>query len=173
MNDHQRQEILAFLDKGSTALLDALKNVPVASAVRSPGPGEWSILQCVEHLAVSEDYLFSQILASQHSQTPFVNKQLEALIVARGVDRSRRVESPLEGQPAEQFSTLPEAVQHFLASRERTMEFVRENEEDLRSKITSHPLFGKVNCYETLLIMAVHPLRHAKQIEQIKAALGS
>jgi hypothetical protein len=35
-----------------------------------PAPGKWSILECVEHLAVSEDYLFSQITVAQHSDTP-------------------------------------------------------------------------------------------------------
>jgi hypothetical protein len=29
-----------------------------------------------------------------------------------------------------------------------------------------------VNCYETLLMMVVHPLRHVKQIEETRAALN-
>jgi hypothetical protein len=37
--------------------------------------------------------------------------------------------------------------------------------------MTTHPLIPVVNCYEMLLMMAAHPLRHAKQIEEIRAAL--
>jgi hypothetical protein len=51
------------------------------------------------------------------------------------------------------------------------VQFAETCQEDLRCKITSHPIIGKVNCYEMLLMIAVHPHRHAKQIEEIKAAL--
>jgi hypothetical protein len=43
---------------------------------------------------------------------------------------------------------------------------------DLRAKLTMHPIAGIVNCYERLLIMAVHPRRHALQIEETKATLA-
>lgn len=64
------------------------------------------------------------------------------------------------------------SAEHFLASRESTIQFAANCTEDLRSKLTTHPLLGTVNCYETLLLMAAHPLRHAKQIQEIKAARG-
>ena len=51
---------------------------------------------------------------------------------------------------------MRDAVQHFLSARERTSRFVEECGEDLRAKLTSHPIVGTVNCYENLLIMAVH-----------------
>ncbi len=56
--------------------------------------------------------------------------------------------------------------------RERTVRLAGNCEEDLRLKTTSHPLVGPVNCYEILLLIAVHPQRHAKQIEEIKAGLA-
>ena len=34
------------------------------------------------------------------------------------------------------------------------------------------PIIGTVNCFETLLMIAAHPLRHANQIEEIRAALA-
>ena len=44
--------------------------------------------------------------------------------------------------------------------------------EHLRSKLTSHPIIGSINCHEALLMIVVHPHRHAKQIEEIKAVCG-
>jgi hypothetical protein len=126
----------------------------------------------VEHLAASEDYLFGQIVAAS-SGAPMVNEKREALIVARGLDRTRPVPAPEVGRPAGRFATLAEAVRHFLASRERTIRFVENCGEDLRSKLTSHPIIGSVNCQEMLLMIAVHPHRHVKQIEEIKAAWPS
>ena len=171
MERHEKERILADLESGRKALLDALTGVTEEVAAGHPAPGKWSVLECVEHLAVSEDYLFSQIEASHSSEVPVVNEKREALIVARGLDRTRTVESPEVGRPAARFSTLAEAVKNFLAARERTIRFVENCEEDLRAKSTWHPIIGTVNCYETLLMIAVHPHRHAKQIAEIKATL--
>jgi hypothetical protein len=37
--------------------------------------------------------------------------------------------------------------------------------------MATHPLLGPANGYEILLLMAVHPHRHAKQIDEIGAAV--
>jgi hypothetical protein len=171
MEKHEKEKLVADLESGRQTLLDALNGVTEDLAARTP-PGKWSILECVEHLAVSEDYLFSQIAASHSSPAPVFNEKREALIVARGMDRTKPVPSPEAGKPAGRFSTLAEAVQSFLASRERTIRFVENCGEDLRSKLTTHPIIGSVNCYETLLMIAVHPKRHAKQIEETKKLAG-
>jgi len=168
--DNEPQEILATLEKGSALLLAALHEVTDELAIRSPGPGKWSILQCAEHVAVVEEYLFSLILASKQAEIPLIIEQREVIILTRGADRTIRRESPDCTLPAGRFSILSDAVQHFRASRERTTQFINSNQEDLRSKTALHPLIGTVNCHELLLLMAVHPARHAMQIEEIKAA---
>jgi hypothetical protein len=172
MNESERGQILASLEQGSTALLKALDGVTEGMAARSPAPGRWSILGCVEHLVVSEDYLFQQIISAQRLETPLVNERRENLIPVRGLDRSRQMECPPEGCPNGRFPKLPEAVQRFLALRERTIQFVRDNKDDLRRRIATHPIMGTVNCHEMLLSIAVHTLRHVQQIEEIKASLA-
>ena len=76
------------------------------------------------------------------------------------------------GRPTGRFDTLAEAVESFLATRERTVRFVETCDEDLRSKPMTHPLMGIINCHEALLSIAVHPRRHASQIREIRTALG-
>jgi hypothetical protein len=171
MTEQERQEILNSLEQGKAALRKALQGVTEEMAARAPAPGGWSILGCVEHLVISEDYLFRQIIESVHADAPLINERREAAIPVRGLDRSSRMESPAEGCPTGQFPTLSAAVERFLANRERTINFVRENTEDLRSRVTSHPIMGIVNCHEMLLSIAVHSLRHVKQIEEAKATL--
>ena len=172
MEPNERQQILALLEQGRTALPAVLDGVTEEMASRTPGPGRWSIQGCVEHVAISEDYLFSQIGKATPSQTPAINPVREAKMLAFGTDRSRRMESPPEGHPTGVFPTLAAAVSHFLASRERTIAFVRANREDLRARITWHPILKEANCHEMLLSMCVHVLRHVKQIEEIKAELS-
>ena len=154
MEPDEKAKRLADLVSGRRVLLDAVSGVTEESARRVPAPGRWSVLECVEHVAVSEDYLFGQIAASQVSEVPMINKQRESLIMAAGLDRAKKIQSPDVGQPAGRFSTLGTAVEHFRATRRRTMQFVETCSEDLRCKITAHP----------------H--RHAKQIEEIKEQLG-
>ena len=172
MTEQEELGVLDSLEKGPVALLEALSGVTAELGSRPPGPGKWSILECVEHVALSEDFLFSRILAADQADSPLVDEAREARIVARGVDRSRPAKAPEVACPRGTFSTLQDAVQHLLASRAQNLQFAREHaREDLRCRIASVPPFGAVNSYEVLLLMAAHLFRHAKQIEEIKAAL--
>ncbi|MGD0941543.1 MAG: DinB family protein [Terracidiphilus sp.] len=173
MTENEKQVILASLEKGADALLSAVNGVTDELAVRVSTPVRWSILQCVEHVSLAEDYLFFLIKTAKRTDLPLVNEQREILIATRGADRSVKRESPPYALPKGQFSTLHEALQGFIVSRERTIQFVKTNEEDLHYRIAAHPIIGTVNCYEVLLLMAVHPARHAKQIEESKAVLAS
>jgi hypothetical protein len=170
MIEQEGLDILGSLEKGPVALLDALSSVTDELAQRIPGPGRWSVLECTEHVALSEDYLFSRILVANQADSPLLDEAREARFVARGADRSRPAKAPDVACPRGTFSTLQNAIQHILASRERTVQFARDHaREDLRSLITSVPPFGAVNCYEVLLLMAAHMLRHAKQVDEITA----
>ncbi|MDE3188878.1 MAG: DinB family protein [Acidobacteriota bacterium] len=171
MDAHEKAALLKQLENGKTAILEALHGVSAEVSIRKPAPGKWSILECIEHVVVSEDYLFAQILAATPADAPVKNEKRESAIPTRGLDRTRTIESPEMAKPAGRFSTLNGALRQFLALRERTIRFVETCDGDLRAQITTHPLFGSVNCYETLLMIAMHSLRHVKQIEECKPML--
>jgi hypothetical protein len=173
VTEGEKEQMLADLESGRKALLDVLSGVSDEAGASVPGPGKWSMLECVEHLAVSEEYLLGQIAAARRAEAAVSNPEREARFVAVGLDRRRAFASPEAGRPAGRFRSMPDALRHFLATRQRTIELVESCAEDLRLKLTSHPIAGTVNCHEILLMIAVHPRRHAKQIESIKAALES
>jgi len=171
MNPEERAQILALLEEGRFAVPACVAGISDDQARIIPREGGWSILGCVEHIGFSEDYLFAQMMKAVASQTPAINSQREAKMLARGTDRSRRIESPPEGHPHGAFASLNEAVDHFLQSRARTIVFVRANQDDLRTQMTWHPILSDANNYEMLISIAVHALRHVKQIEEIKLTL--
>jgi len=173
MTEDERERILAVLEEGSNALLDALHGVSEVQAARVLAAERWSILQCVEHVTLAEQYLFSLIETSKFADKPLIDEQRWLRIDTRGADRSVKRECPSYALPKGGFSSLQEALDEFLASRERTIGFVKTNTDDLRSRIAVHPVLGDVNCQELLLLMAVHPARHAKQIEENKVVLAS
>ena len=170
MND--KQKLMESLEAGRAVFLDALAGVTEDLASQDAGPGRWSILQCVEHVAVAEEYLLGEIATASPSDKPLLNEKREAAILERGPDRSRRVEAPDVAKPTGRFLTLSEALQQFLSARQNTIRFLEDSNQNLRSLLTRHPVIGTVNCYENLLMMAVHPQRHAKQIDEIREVLG-
>lgn len=174
MTEEEIQSTLRSLEQGATSLREALGAVSDEQARRIPGPGRWSILQCVEHIALTEDFLFSAILSAETASAPLIHPGREERIAARGADRSRPVESPEGVRPRASFSSSNQAMRHFLASREKTVQYAAAHLcEDPRCRVTSHPLFGAVNVFEVLLLMAVHAQRHVGQINQIWAELAS
>lgn len=174
MAEPEKQAILQELVTGRVALHDSLKGVDEALAVRKPSSGRWSILECVEHLVAAEQYLLSRVTKASRSDSSTENRVREARILARGTDRARRVEAPEMARPSGRFQSLNEALSSFDAARDETIRFVQGFNDDFRFWLTDHPIIpGPVNCYEMLLMMSIHPLRHAKQIAEIRSALAS
>lgn len=173
MNALEKSETLDALQKSRRSFLNSVNGVTEELATRSPGADRWSILECAEHVAVSEDYLFSLIAPAKELESSIVNESRVALILARGADRSRPNMSPEVVRPTARFAALAEAIRHFSISRDRTIHFQEESEEDLRFKMAAHPLLGPVNCDEILALMAVHTSRHAKQICEIRTCIFS
>ena len=169
MDAREKQQLLESLETGRDALLASVADLAEVAAAKSPAPGRWSVLECVEHLALVEDYLFAQIAASTPSETPVGSRLRENNILKRCGDRTRRIEAPDVARPTGRFPTLAAALGSFASSRERTIAYVQGLQEDPRLRKAHHPLIGDVNCYETLLIMAIHPHRHVQQIQEAVA----
>jgi hypothetical protein len=172
MIQEDRLEMLERLRVSREMLLGVIEGVTEDIASKSPGPGKWSILQCVEHVVLAEEYMLGRLMAAHRSAEPVVNSRRERAIVERGADRTRKIAAPDVAIPNGRFLTLQEAVSAFLKSREGTIQFIEKCNEDLRTLQTDHPVLGKVNGYETALLIAVHPLRHADQIAEIQRREG-
>jgi hypothetical protein len=173
MLDSEKQEILAHLDEGQQALTLALDGVDEKEAAWKPVAREWSILECVEHLVLAEEFLFSRLEAARPAAGVVSNRAREAAILSRGLDRSTRMESPEVGRPHGRFNSLQKACANFSEVRTRTVDWVNGLERDPRSWLTDHPIIqGPVNCYEILLTISVHPRRHSEQIKLIRSSFA-
>jgi hypothetical protein len=172
MSPERRAEIVTILDESGRAFHDAVAAVPDEQAGVSPGPGRWSVLQIVEHTAMAENGMFRLLSTATPVETSLENPAKEALIAAKTGSREVRGQAPERARPAGRFANMPEALGQFAAARERTIRFADETQIDLFRVTAAHPLFGPVNGYELLLIMAGHARRHAVQIAETKSSLG-
>jgi hypothetical protein len=174
MEKAEKIEMLRQLQAGRDALGKALAGVDDAMSVHKPSGESWSILDCVEHMVESERYLLTRLNAAEHADQPFEKSRREGKIAALAADRSRRIEAPEQAHPRGRFATLSEAVAAFDTTRAEVECWVENCTGDPRCMMTDHPLIvGPVTCSETLIMIAAHPARHAKQIEEIRQAFAT
>jgi hypothetical protein len=173
MDSGENRELLEFLRAGRHALGEALSGVDDDLAAQKPPNGGWSILQCVEHMAVSETYLATRLEVAQPVEEPTIHRTREARILERATNRSRRIEAPEIAHPTSRYTSISEALSALDSARARVLHWIENFEDDPRCWVTGHPMFpGPVTCFEMLLMIAAHPGRHAKQIVEIRASLA-
>jgi hypothetical protein len=172
MKPHERAQLLVLMEANARAFQDAAKGIAPHLAAQRPDPQRWSVLECAEHVAMVEAGLFARVTAAEHSDTPRIDEKREFGILRYAAERNNKVEAPEAVKPTGRFSTVDQALGEFLANREKTIRFINDCELDLRAQLTTHPRFGEMNSYELLLLMAMHPARHAAQIREIGDALA-
>ena len=85
-----------------------------------------------------------------------MGKIVEMLANERKHEISRVIDSP------------EAALKHFLESRQRTVELLK-NTPDLRAHVVDSGLLGKIDAYERILFVGAHSERHTKQLLEVKA----
>jgi len=174
MDESEKKAILRELESGRDALGESVAGIDDALAKRKPSNKSWSILECVEHMIESERYLLSRLRAAESVDQPFEKSRREAKIARLAVDRTRKIEAPAQAHPKGRFQTFAQAVAAFDQVRAEVIEWVESCTGDPRRMLTDHPLIaGPVTCAETLVMIAAHPARHAKQIEEIRIQFDS
>jgi hypothetical protein len=171
ITDRERETALALLARSRTAVLNAVDGVTEDQARWKPAAERWSILEYIEHLAVSDDALVGMVKRSlegpAHSETEDERKEREQKIratpIPRGVNRA-----PEHLRPVARFDSLSDAVAAFLAARERTIEYARSTTDDLRSHFTTHPVLGQMDGFQWLCGNARHAESHASHVVEIR-----
>jgi hypothetical protein len=172
LTDLEREKALGLLNRSRQTLLDAVNGVTENQARWKPAADRWSILEYVEHLAISDDRLIALIKRSLSTparpESEAQRRERETKIretpVPRGANRA-----PEMLQPGGRFASLGEAVAAFLAARERSLEYARTTEEDIRSHFTDHSVLGPLDGYQWLMGNARHAETHAGHIRELRA----
>jgi hypothetical protein len=140
------------------------------------GPDRWSIADCAEHIALSEDFLRElvegKILTADPSPDRIeARKPLDEKVLLMITDRSFKAQAPEPLKPSSKFGSPDGAVDHFKESRAETVALA-EDRDDLRERAGEHPVFKELDAYQWLLFLSGHTLRHTAQIQEVKASPG-
>jgi len=175
ITDTERQKAVDLLNRSRQALLEAVDGVTEQQARWKPAPERWSILEYVEHLAVSDDALVALVERSLQSPAKPETKEerhareqkIRETPMPRGVNRA-----PEMLKPNARFGSLAEAVAAFREARARTMEFTQNTQADLRSHFAPHAVLGPLDGYQWLVGNARHAESHAGHIREIRSLDG-
>jgi uncharacterized damage-inducible protein DinB len=170
--DADRQEGLAQLERTRSGVVEATRGMSEAQWKFKPGPDRWSAAEVLEHIAVTEDLLFEmiskKIIQAPPGKADRDYKALDKMVVKAIADRSRKAQAPEPLTPTGRWSPQ-QALDHFLESRARTVEYLKSTP-DLREHVMDSPLGQPLDAYQWLLYASAHSERHTRQILEVKAA---
>jgi hypothetical protein len=171
----ERKKAIEYLDKTRAAVLGATEGLTEAQWNFKPGPDRWSVAEVTEHIAATEDFLRDrleqQIMKAPPRESGEDVKAIDAMVLARIPDRSKKAQAPEPLHPTNRFGSPKGSLQHFEESRNKTIAFLKDTK-DLRGHAADSPLGKKLDGYEWVLFIAAHSDRHTKQIEEVKADPG-
>ena len=171
-----RAEDLEFaqkhLAKTRDAFVAATKGLTDEQWNFKPAPNRWSVAECAEHIAATEDALMTlirdQVMKSPARTEPVDLKEIDTLIVTAIADRSAKRQAPEPLVPTKRFGSGKASVEHFAESRAKTISFLNETK-DLRDHAMDSPLGQKLDALQWVLFISAHSERHTKQIAEVKA----
>lgn len=161
-----QDQLLASLNAGRGEFLAAVEGMTDEQAATKAAGGGWSALECVEHVAAVETLALRRLATQSAAIQEEWSRQREPVLYELVATRSQKLNAPEFVRPTGRYPTLGDAVGAFLDAREHTLRWVEKCDFDLRRRTVEHPTFGPVSAYEFILIIAAHPARHARQIQE-------
>lgn len=166
-----RAKGVAYLEKTRDGVADSVKGLSEAQFKFKSAPDRWSVAETLEHIALAEDMIFQNVTEKVMTAGPGAPgrdiAKIDAGVLALVPDRSRKAQAPPPLVPTSRW-TPQQALDHFLASRARTIEYMKSTP-GLRDHATDSPMGQQLDAYEWLLFIGAHSERHTKQILEVKA----
>jgi uncharacterized damage-inducible protein DinB len=174
LSPEERQSAIKYLEETRQKVLDSLKDLSDAQWKFKSGPDRWSAAEVAEHIAVSEGTILA-LVTERVMKSPVAPEKKEAakdkdeLVRTSVTNRTVKVQAPEMLKPTSRFKTREEMIKAFNASRDKTIEYVKTTQDDLRSHFGPHPIFKDLDAYQWVLLISGHSERHSLQILEVRA----
>jgi uncharacterized damage-inducible protein DinB len=168
LSQADRDFLTGHLDKSRKELLTAVAGLNKEQWNHQPAGGGWSIAQCAEHLAATEDAIFGMVTGRILKLPVAPDRQRfgraeDEKVIAHELDRSEKAKAPEMLRPSGRFATAESFEPEFQSRRQRSIDWVKATQDDLRGRLA-----GKMDAYQYLVMMSAHTLRHTAQIQEVK-----
>ena len=170
LTDEERKMAADHLAQTHERLVSTIEGLSDEQLNFKPTPESWSVAECVEHLAISEN-MFNGMLqgalkepanTAMRDSVTMPDEKLIGMISSR----AQKVKTPEPFEPSGKFGTHEETVASFTSKRKEHIEFVKTTEEDLRNHYGKLP-FATVDGLQIMLFMSGHTERHVQQMEEV------
>lgn len=172
ITEEEREKVMQHLSDTYSELLTTVNHLSDEQLNFKPEEGAWSVAECVEHLAISENNLFGAFeMAMQNEADPSLRSEVKMTddqILGFIESREQKIKTSEEFEPSGKFKSYEGSLEAFDERRKSNMDYVESTEEDLRNHYFDFP-FGKLDAYQVLLFMSGHTKRHTDQIKEIMA----
>lgn len=176
LSSADRKVLLDHLNQSSSEFASSLKGLTSEQWNYKPAPEVWSIAECAEHIALTEDLLRGMVEKKILAGPPVTERAADSKVPDEKVlkmitDRSSKAKAPEVLKPTRQFATPEAAVSKFQESRELTIALAK-NRGDLREHAAPHPVLKELDAYQWMLYLSGHTMRHTAQILEVKTSPG-
>jgi len=89
-----KADVLQMLQEGMEALADALRGFDASLARRRSNSGAWSVVECVEHLTLTERALLLRLKEAKVCDESHEDRAREAKFQDLALNRARRIDAP-------------------------------------------------------------------------------
>ena len=171
----ERAKALDHLKKTNSELVKTVKGLSQEQLNYKSSDDSWSIAECMEHIAISENNIFgivTMILAnepdpSKRREVNFTDEQMLGFIESR----EQKVKTRKDFEPTKKYGGFEGSLEEFKMRRKANMKYVKSSQDDLRNRYFDFP-FGKVDAFQVILFMSGHTKRHTDQIKEVMADGG-
>lgn len=166
------------LDSVTRDLHAAAESVPSSLRSRKPAPERWCVNEVLEHLGIVEQIFVTRLitnieaaksagLGSEVDTPAMLSDQLGIVLE----DRSTRRTAPEPAQPTGNVDSAT-ALQSIAACHARLRDAIASADGLALSAVThDHRIFGTLNVYQWVDLMAGHERRHLAQLREIATQL--
>ncbi len=169
----ERKFAVDYFSQTKARLLKDLKGLSAAQLNWKADSTRWSIAQCTEHIAVAESYILGWItMTLKQPATPEKKSEVKMTtdqLIAMMTDRSHKAQAPEPLKPSGRFSDTQDAIKAYISRRDSTIAYIQTTQDDLKDHYITHPVFGTLDLYNGLILLAAHSARHTLQIEEVMA----
>jgi hypothetical protein len=173
MDERERQRVLEQLEDSRARMVGIVERLTPEQWAFQPESGRWSPNEVLEHVVIVENRVLGFINDKTKGE-PEPGKKSQAqdgVLAATLPDRTNRRQAPEIARPSGQWPGT-QALAEFESTRRRTIDFVSGCPQNLRYYFQPHGAFGELDCYQWVLLLALHADRHGMQIEEVKATPG-
>jgi len=171
---------LQRLEAVTRELQDATSELPVSLRARKPAPDRWSINDVLEHVSMVEQLFIDALLPKIQSASPSASERegfepamLPEHVQAVVEDRSRPRMAPEHVHPTGNVDAAA-SLQTIDNAHARLRDALQSTDSYTLSTVThDHRIFGTLNTFQWVDLMAGHERRHLQQIREIAAQIAA